>query len=246
MAMGVGLFFNISLPINFNSPYQSKSISEFWQRWHMTLTGFFTTYLYIPLGGSRKGKIRTYWNTFFVFLVSGLWHGANWTFLFWGALHGAFMVLEKIGKDLGLGLKNLPSAIVKAKEILQWVITFSIVNIAWVFFRAESMEQASVFFRRLFSGGWQLSDKITEYVLDIIELRILLRLGIRGVVETHIGVIIPLLLAGLVLICLFSKNTNEKTKTFNHSLGKGILTLVLLTWSIISLSNITEFLYFEF
>ena len=246
MAMGVGFFFNIHLPINFNSPYKSKSISEFWQRWHMTLTQFFTTYLYIPLGGSRKGKIRTYWNTFFVFLVSGLWHGANWTFLFWGALHGAFMVLEKIGKDLGIGLKNLPSFVVKIKNISQWLFTFCFINIAWVFFRAESMEQAIIFLNRLISGGWQLPQKIKDYVLDIIELRILLRFGIRGIVETHIGVIILLLLVSLVLVCLFGKNTNEKTKNFNYSLGKGILTLVFLVWSIISLSNITEFLYFEF
>ena len=246
MAMGVGLFFNINLPINFNSPYKSKSISEFWQRWHMTLTQFFTTYLYIPLGGSRKGRLRTYSNTFFVFLVSGLWHGANWTFLCWGALHGVLMVLEKISKDLGISFKKLPSPMVKVKEVLQWVLTFSMINIAWVFFRAESMDQAGVFFQRLFSGGWQLSEKITEYVLDIIELRVLLRLGIRGVVEAHIGVFIPLLLASLVLVCLFAKNTNEKAKSFNYSLGKGILTLVLLTWSIVSLSNITEFLYFEF
>lgn len=84
MATGIGKFFNIDLPMNFNSPYKAITITDFWKRWHMTMTRFFTTYVYIPLGGSRKGKIRTYINVMIVFLVSGLWHGANWTFILWG------------------------------------------------------------------------------------------------------------------------------------------------------------------
>ena len=88
MAYGIGYMFNVVLPINFNSPYKAASIREFWDRWHMTLTRFFTKYVYIPLGGSRKGAVRTYVNVMIVFLVSGIWHGANWTFILWGVVNG--------------------------------------------------------------------------------------------------------------------------------------------------------------
>lgn len=246
MAMGIGLFFNLDLPLNFNAPYAARSISEFWSRWHMTLTKFFTGYLYIPLGGSRKGKVRTYVNTFFVFLVSGLWHGANWTFLFWGGLHGVCMVVEKMINDLRGERNSLSPILEKMKGMLQWVATFSIVNIAWVFFRAESMEQAKAVLVRLFSGGWQLSEKITEYVLDLIEIRIIMRLGLTRFFERHCVFIIIVGLIILVLLCVFMKNTEERIKTFKCSGIKGVITVVLMIWCIISLSSISEFLYFEF
>ena len=95
MASGLALMFNIVIPRNFNSPYKALNIIDFWSRWHMTLTRFFTEYLYIPLGGNRKGKMRTYLNIMIVFLLSGLWHGANWTFILWGGLHGAANVLTR-------------------------------------------------------------------------------------------------------------------------------------------------------
>lgn len=246
MAMGIGLFFNLTLPLNFNTPYRAKSISEFWSRWHMTLTRFFTTYLYIPLGGSRRGKVRTYINTFFVFLVSGLWHGANWTFLFWGVLHGVCMVVEKVIKDMRGERGKLSPIVEKIKDILQWMVTFIIINIAWVFFRAESMVQAKKFLEHLFSGGWQLSEKITEYVLDLIEIRVIMRLGLAQFFELHctfiiiVGLIIP------VLLCVFMKNTEERIKNFKYSFFKGVITVVLMIWCIVSLSSISEFLYFEF
>ena len=96
MATGVGLMFNIKIPINFNSPYKSLNIREFWQRWHITLSRFLTTYIYFPLGGSRKGMARTCVNLMIVFLLSGLWHGAGWLFLLWGLMHGAASVLYRL------------------------------------------------------------------------------------------------------------------------------------------------------
>lgn len=95
MAIGIGQMMNLELPVNFDSPYKALTITEFWSRWHKTLTRFFTRYIYIPLGGNRKGKARTYINTMIVFLTSGLWHGANWTFILWGVIHGAFMVVTR-------------------------------------------------------------------------------------------------------------------------------------------------------
>ncbi len=129
MAMGIAKMMNIQLPINFDSPYKSVTILEFWDRWHITLTRFFTKYLYIPLGGSKKGMRRTCLNTIAVFLVSGLWHGAGWTFLLWGGLHGMFSVITKKWKPF---FEQMHPA-------LGWLLTFGFVNGAWIFFRADSI-----------------------------------------------------------------------------------------------------------
>ena len=94
VASGICSMLNIELPMNFNSPYKALTVYDFWKRWHITLTRFFRTYIYFPLGGSRKGTLRTYFNIFLIFFVSGIWHGANWTFILWGALHGVAMVLN--------------------------------------------------------------------------------------------------------------------------------------------------------
>ena len=129
MASGVALCFNIELPMNFDSPYRARDIADFWKRWHITMTRFFTRYLYIPLGGSRRGLARTCLNTLLIFLVSGLWHGAAWTFILWGALHGVAMVAARLIKArTSRRLPFLPA----------WLLTFAFVNLCWVFFRAVS------------------------------------------------------------------------------------------------------------
>ena len=131
MASGVSRMFNLDLPCNFNSPYKTYSLREFWKCWHMSLTGFFTKYIYIPLGGSRKGRGRTLFNVFLVFLISGLWHGANWTFLLWGVLNGLICIgerlLENPGKKLHMGFR--------------WVLNFTVINVLWLLFRCESIGQ---------------------------------------------------------------------------------------------------------
>jgi len=142
MATGLGRFFNIDLPMNFNSPYKAVNIGEFWKRWHMTLTRFFTTYLYIPLGGNQRGKWRTYLNVMIVFTVSGLWHGADWSFVLWGMLHGAAQVVHRMVR----GRLRLPGW-------LGFLLTFGFVNVTWVFFRADSIGQAIGLFGRMLHGG---------------------------------------------------------------------------------------------
>jgi D-alanyl-lipoteichoic acid acyltransferase DltB (MBOAT superfamily) len=132
MAIGIALLFNIRLPQNFNSPYKAASIQDFWRRWHMTLSRFLREYIYIPLGGNRKGRLRTYFNNMAVFLIGGFWHGAGWTFIMWGFLHGAAQVIQRIWNERG---RPLPRR-------LAWAITFLFVNVTWVFFRAESFGQA--------------------------------------------------------------------------------------------------------
>lgn len=132
MAIGAALFFNINLPINFNSPYKSLSIQEFWRRWHITLSRFLREYIYIPLGGNRSGKVRMYCNLIITFLIGGLWHGAGWTFIVWGALHGWALVIYRIYKNHKI----------KLPVFMSWLVTFVFINITWVFFRANSIENA--------------------------------------------------------------------------------------------------------
>jgi len=132
MALGVALLFNIRLPINFNSPYKALDIQDFWRRWHITLSRFLRDYIYIPLGGNRNGEFRTYSNLFTVFLVGGLWHGASWMFIIWGALHGSAIVIHRAWKSLGLSMN----------KYLAWFITFNFINITWIFFRAKDWDAA--------------------------------------------------------------------------------------------------------
>ncbi|MEM7397101.1 MAG: MBOAT family O-acyltransferase, partial [Verrucomicrobiota bacterium] len=131
MAIGLGLMLGFVFPKNFDSPYHSKSITEFWQRWHLSLSHWLRDYLYIPLGGNRKGTGRTYVNLMLVMLLGGLWHGAGWTFVIWGVIHGGMLAFERLqGKDSLY--RRLPGSIRVA-------ITFLIVLITWIFFRAESL-----------------------------------------------------------------------------------------------------------
>ena len=149
MALGIALMFNIRLPINFNSPYKSTSIIEFWRRWHITLSTFLRDYLYIPLGGNRHGKLRRYGNLMTTMLLGGLWHGAGWTFVIWGALHGSYLVINNLWREL------------VSERFLRWVpnwlgafagglLTFVAVVAAWVVFRAENMAQAQVILKAMF------------------------------------------------------------------------------------------------
>ena len=134
MAIGISKMLNIELPINFNSPYKAYSMREFWKKWHMSLTNFLTNYIYIPLGGSKKGTARTYINMMLVFIVSGLWHGANWTFILWGFLNGLICVIERIFDSK---IKNLHSG-------FRWCVNFGIINVLWLLFRSERSEERRV------------------------------------------------------------------------------------------------------
>ncbi|TWC15891.1 alginate O-acetyltransferase complex protein AlgI [Pseudomonas sp. SJZ083] len=142
MAVGLSMLFGIHLPINFNSPYKARNIIEFWRRWHMTLSQFLRDYLYIPLGGNRKGETRRLVNLMLTMLLGGLWHGANWTFVIWGALHGAYLCINHMFQKIPPPLRMsglLPAAITIPASVL---LTFCVVVIAWVFFRAESIHSA--------------------------------------------------------------------------------------------------------
>jgi len=132
MAIGAALMFNIYLPLNFNSPYKALNIQDFWRRWHMTLSRWLKDYVYIPLGGNRNGSTRVYINLMLTFILGGLWHGAGWTFILWGFLHGLALVIFRLWSQLGI----------KLPVLFSWLITFLFVNTTWVFFRAEDLTSA--------------------------------------------------------------------------------------------------------
>jgi alginate O-acetyltransferase complex protein AlgI len=141
MAIGVSKLFNIDLMKNFKTPYFSSNITEFWRRWHISLSTWFRDYLYIPLGGSRAGKKRVYLNLVITFLVSGLWHGANWTFILWGAIHGFFICLDKLIK------REIP-----VPKFIKVIVTAHIAMFAFIYFRAESISHGNLFISKIFDG----------------------------------------------------------------------------------------------
>lgn len=237
MAYGIGYLFNVILPINFNSPYKAVSIVDFWDRWHMTLTRFFTKYVYFPLGGSRKGKFRTYVNIMIVFLISGLWHGAAWTFILWGAMNGLANVIEKIFSKM---LKKIPKAI-------GMIFTFLFATFAFSVFRAENVTQAINLWNRLLGGGWnQIYAPLTDAFNELIEIKILSYLGFSGLMNQIPWFFLVLFIVILVVSCFFLRNTQEKVKTMKMS-GREIAVIsICMLWSIVSLSEVSEFLYFNF
>ena len=237
MAYGIGYMFNVELPMNFNSPYKAVSIVDFWDRWHMTLTRFFTRYVYIPLGGSRKGKIRTYLNVMIVFFVSGVWHGANWTFILWGVLNGAANVLHKI---FGKWIEKIP-------KVLRVVITFIICTFAWSLFRAESIEQALELWKRLFhTGGGAIYAPIAEQFNNIVEMKVLYRIGLGSVMNSYPGLCVCAFAFLVTIACFTMHNTQEKVADMQYTNRRIGAITILFIWSVMSLSEVSEFLYFNF
>jgi D-alanyl-lipoteichoic acid acyltransferase DltB (MBOAT superfamily) len=139
MAIGLGLLFNIKIPLNFNSPYKAVNIQEFWRRWHITLSKFLRDYIYIPLGGNKAGDFSTYKNLLLTFIIGGIWHGAGWTFIFWGFLHGFALILHRKFQQLKIEIPSFISVL----------ITFLFVNMAWVFFRAENWGDAVMILKKM-------------------------------------------------------------------------------------------------
>lgn len=235
MAAGAARLMGIRLPVNFDSPYRSLSIGEFWKRWHITLTTFLRECIYFPLGGSKKGTLRTYLNIMAIFLISGFWHGAGWTFIFWGMLHGVCQVVERLW---GSRREKLP-------KLLRWAMTFLLVNIAWVFFRAPSLPQAFELLRAAVSGGTAASS-------------VPLFTGVFKTESEAVGVLIPALknvsasictaalYGGGLLAVLLPGNTIRRMDTFRPTFWRGLLICLLFAWTILSFTGITTFIYANF
>jgi len=217
MAIGIALLFNIKLPINFHSPYKARNIQSFWRRWHITLSRFLKDYIYIPLGGNRKGKSRTYVNLLATFILGGIWHGAGWTFVFWGFLHGLALVVHRFWSQFNIRLPLF----------VAWFITFNFVNISWIFFRAKEWEDAI----KVLEGMFGLHG--FEYQLNYLQISIVI-----------FGMFIVLI--GKSSSTLFASALVEKKFNFSFSRMLQFSILMFLSIIIIRLGNKSEFLYFNF
>jgi len=163
----------IELMQNFNLPYSAVSIKDFWARWHISLSTWFRDYIYIPLGGNRRGKLRKHINVMIVFLVSGLWHGADWTFVIWGALHGVYQIIGDITKEVRDTLYAKLGADVNGKPIraIRRTITFLLVSFAWMFFRADSFADIGILIRRMFSS-WSVGTEYLKQTFTLMDLNL--------------------------------------------------------------------------
>jgi len=270
MAIGAAYMFGIKLPLNFNSPYKAVSIIDFWRRWHITLSHFLRDYLYIPLGGSRKGQLRRYSNLIMTMLLGGLWHGAGWTFIFWGGLHGIYLVINhlyrSIRKGLGHNLKNDGWFL----RGIGWITTFIAVVISWVFFRANSFETATSILKSMFGfQGVQLPVFLEPYFgflrnIGIGFLGFSVNVGISQKYATF-GIVI------LLLIAWFTPNVQQWMGNYNPTLTEPvepnlpswqqkfwqsiswkpnkvwtIIVAGLTSLSLLCFTRVSEFLYFQF
>lgn len=238
MAIGAALLFNIRLPINFNSPYKAADIQDFWRRWHMTLSRFLRDYLYIPLGGNRIGSGRTYINLFLTFLLGGLWHGASWMFIIWGAMHGFALVVHRFWNRLGFVMP----------VVLGWFLTFNFVNLTWVFFRAEDMNSALRVLRGMFDFNsimkYELSSVVTPKVdfygsfIDKYSLVIPSGLLVN---------ILPMFFIFLAFLIIFRSNTLQIADKGLTS-GKVVFSAFLFSIAIYitTVASSSVFLYFNF
>lgn len=220
MAIGLGEMFGFHFKENFNYPYISGSIREFWRRWHMSLSGWFQEYLYIPLGGSRKGKIRTVINKFIVFLCTGIWHGANVTFLFWGLYHGCFLMLEEI-------VPAIREQGGKVKSFFQHVYTLLVVLIGFVFFRADSMHQGAAWIKTMFTGFGSNTAAMSLALEQLTPLYL---------VTAAVG----------IAACCPVKMLVKKGRAYEAVTAAGSLALLLLCMLSLASGTYNPFIYFRF
>ena len=239
IAIGAAKVMGFDLMENFKRPYFSKSISEFWGRWHISLSSWFRDYLYIPLGGNRVKVSRHYFNLFVTFLVSGLWHGASWTFVIWGALHGFYLVMEKVLEPLRANILNKVVFLKKEKilDIINIIITNSLVMFAWIFFRANNISDAIYIIKNIGNGILEILNPINVFKV----------INVGGLPKTDLGILILSIII-LFIISLIERKLSlieyisNKPKIIRNFIYYGIL-MYLLVGSYVGNS---EFIYFQF
>ena len=253
MAEGVSIMLGIELPRNFNSPYKAISVRNLWQRWHMTLTRFFVRYVYIPLGGSKKGKLRTALNVIIVFILSGFWHGAGWTYICWGLVMGIMVVWDDLGIAAVEGdikkhylLTDKPLLVIPKK--LGELLTFCMFLVSLVFFRSQDMTYAIQYFKQLIIPTWPGFMYKTSAVLDIPEnYLVITATNLYAKNLTNIVYLVSwIILLVISFIVIRSKNAKEIVDKGTPSKGFTALLVILFTWSFISLSQVSTFIYFQF
>ena len=262
MAIGLGRMFGVCLPLNFNSPYKATSIIDFWRRWHMTLSRFMLDYLYIPLGGNHKGPVRQYLNLFITMTLGGLWHGAGWTFVLWGSLHGVYLFVNHAWRAvcnyLNWGFKGT------FYKYGSRLLTFFVVVVAWVIFRADNLEAASRMYEGMMGhNGFPINK---EWMTKLTRLGPLLAdWGMEtGILVIQIKRALLYWALPLLLACWIFPNTQQIMRKFkpainyrddlgetyliqwkpNRIWSLGVLTLAVLC--LLNMTGISEFLYFQF
>ena len=223
IAIGVALLMGFRLPLNFNSPYKAVNITDFWRRWHISLSRWLKDYLYIPLGGNRKGKTRTYINLMITMLLGGLWHGANWRFVIWGGIHGLGLAIHKLFIKYKLfKIKN------SAGKKLSVFLTFQLISFSWIFFRAKDLQTVKYIFSQL----------VTNFRFDLI-----------GKISFSYYKVFTLVLIGFVLHWLpYSLKEKVRGKFIHtHMAIKILLTLLVILFLYqIKSSELQPFIYFQF
>jgi alginate O-acetyltransferase complex protein AlgI len=271
MAVGLGRMFGIRLPINFHSPYQAVNIIDFWRRWHMTLSRFLRDYLYVPLGGNRQGAPRRYLNLFLTMLLGGLWHGAGWTFILWGLLHGFYLAVNHGWHALRRHLGREPGAGTWPGRVLGRLLTLFAVMVAWVLFRAVNLESAASILASMAGlNGVGLSAGLAAPVQALVPWTIpALGLDFSGTFP-HELVYWPAglpWLGLLLLVALVTPNSNQLLRRYDPvllperlslargtwpwpqwrpALGYALLVAAALVWSLTWMTSVSEFLYFQF
>lgn len=235
IAIGVSKIINIDLPMNFDSPYKAISVKDFWRRWHISLTKFFTKYIYYPLGGNRKGRIRTYVNIMIVFLISGLWHGANYTFILWGGVYGILQVIERL----------FEKQFNKLSETVKWIYTFGVVNVLWLLFRSDSIQQFKKIFYTIFTfRSTSISDGMLK-TFDLPEKLVIFNVLHLQYFEHAIrGFSMLIFILSGFAICLIPENNYKNQKKL--TIVNMVLASVALVWSILCLGEESIFVYFNF
>ena len=222
MAIGLGLLFNFKFPINFYSPYKALSFIDFWRRWHITFSTYLRNYLYIPLGGNRRGKIRQFSNIFLTFLLGGLWHGAGWNYILWGCMHGVFIMINHLWKAFGRPLS----------PFISWNLTFWTLSLTMVMFRAANV-----------------SDGI-HMIKTMLQVTTIFPSGTYGIALGRLqfgNEFTVFILLGLMIFILWSKSVPELMKQFQPNLKWMLVTAILFLISLLTMSGgVSEFLYFQF
>ncbi len=224
MAIGLGHMFGFTFLENFNLPYVSASIKEFWRRWHISLSTWFRDYLYIPLGGNRKGKTRTYINLFIVFAMTGLWHGASWNFVGWGLFHGMFLIIERMGFG----------KVLDKSKVLSRVYTLLVVMIGWIFFRVEAVGHGLAIIKRMFLF-WQYQTGPVS-------------IGMEVSVLSAIAIVLGILGSGILQSLAKAKPFAGLSSKWSGSAAEAVYLTIVLLYSILLLANNTynPFIYFRF
>ena len=249
MAIGVGLMFGIRLPVNFFSPYKVVNIIDFWRRWHITLSRFLRDYLYIPLGGSRKGSMRRHLNLIVTMLLGGLWHGAGWTFIIWGGLHGIYLIINHGWHAVRRKLGHDPSNSSTTGRIFSVALTFIAVVVSWVFFRAENLDAAVVVLAAMFNpfadGAWQTQlfsgDKSKIYVWMVLLSAIVWLLpntkqwsGYHSCIDESLPV------------TSHGRFAWHEWISFRATMLWAVILVSLAIYVVLNLTRVSEFLYFQF